>query len=427
MSTDNAHHQFELICLELVKQNILENVIPATGPVAGIGDQGRDFLSFKTHLGSNLGENSSFLGRNPSKELIVFKCSIQDNVLPKIKSDVVKIMDFGLPVEMIYFLSRENIRIGESNNLKKWALDTHEVKLEILDGNAITFLLTSEQNHWIATRYLNISKTFFNPTDHSREIQNFFNRINMFIESLKNNRFGVSDRILINTVKSLNQSRVKDEFGIVVSQTRKGADSTLEFLNGEYTLRIEMYLEGIRYGLYQGRRLIDLENPYDFYEFYESLQSYIELNTGIKIELPLGLIARVKKLGEVKNNFEELIRLMIQLYKIGDHNDFAAKIANSLKMRENIGIIIRNPNRQDGNIADEYFYFCEKKYYLIPNSRYLRKRNETEEYEDILTNSSSSDEINQKLTDLFHDLMTLLKKKYPNINLTPDEIDLNIN
>jgi len=427
MSVDNAHHQFELICLELVKLNILENIIPATGPVAGVGDQGRDFLNFRTYLGENLEENSTFLGKNSSDDIVIFTCSIQENVLSKIKSDVNKIMEFGLPVDRIYFFSRENIKIGETNNLKKWALDTHEIHLEILDGNAITDFLARNKNHWIASRYLNIPETFFNPTDQSKEIQKYFNRINILIRRLKSGQFSVSDKILINTVGSLNQSGVKDEFGITISQTRRGADSRIEFLNGEYTLLIEIYIGEIRYGFKRGREVVDLENPYNSYDFYENLRSYVELNNGIRIELPLDLIAKVNNLEEIRENFEELISLFINLYRNRDHDQFVSRIVNSRKLQENLGISIRNPNRQDGNIADEDFYFCEKRYSLMPNSRYLRKRNDAGTYENIITQDSTNDEITQKLTDLFNDLITILKNKYPNARLSLDEMEINLN
>ncbi|KKL09887.1 hypothetical protein LCGC14_2561390, partial [marine sediment metagenome] len=103
LPAENAHHQFELMCKDLAKENIMENIIPATGPVARVGDQGRDFLSFKTYLDENLEENTNFLGENSSGDAVVFTCSIQKDVIGKIKSDIVKIIEFGLPVDAIYF------------------------------------------------------------------------------------------------------------------------------------------------------------------------------------------------------------------------------------------------------------------------------------------------------------------------------------
>ena len=157
----NAHHKFELMCLELAKQNIMENVIPSTGPVARLGDQGRDFLNFRTYLNNTLKENSIFFGVSNQSGRVVFTCSIQEGIQGKIKSDVNAIIEFGLSVESIYFFSRKNIKVAETNNLKLWAKKEHKVHLEILDGNALADLLARKKNHSIAQRYLNIPQFFF--------------------------------------------------------------------------------------------------------------------------------------------------------------------------------------------------------------------------------------------------------------------------
>lgn len=162
---ENAHHKFELICFNLTKENIRENVIPSTGPVARYGDQGRDFLSFKTYLDGTLNNNSNFLGINPLGNTEVFTCSIERNIISKIKADVQLIVDYGLPVDVIFFFARENIVVGKTNVLKLWALKKNNVELEIFDGNAIADLLARAKNHWIAKRFLNISHSLLNPLE----------------------------------------------------------------------------------------------------------------------------------------------------------------------------------------------------------------------------------------------------------------------
>lgn len=158
---ENAHHKFEMMCLELTKQNIMENVIPSTGPVARLGDKGRDFLNFRTYLNSTLKENSIFFGVSNQGGRVVFACSIQKKILGKIKFDVNKIIEFGLSVESIFFFSRENIKVAETLNLERWVEKEHNVHLEILDGNALADLLALKKNHWIAQRFLNIPQFFF--------------------------------------------------------------------------------------------------------------------------------------------------------------------------------------------------------------------------------------------------------------------------
>ncbi len=427
LPVDNAHHQFELLCLELIKQNIMENVIPASGPVARIGDQGRDFLEFKTYLEDNLNENSNFFGDVSSEEMNVFTCSIQKKVLPKIKSDVNKIMEFGLGVNSIFFFCRENIRVGKVNELKKWAQNSHTINLHIFDRNAIADLLARKKNHWIAQRFLNISKAFFESENLSEDLQNFFNRIKVIIERLKNRQFRTDNRMLVSTIGDLNNSNIKSYFGVSISQTRNGFDNVIEFLNGEYALNVSMHISQINFGLFKGPNQINLLNPVAFYEFYSDLQSFVELNTGIKIELPLELVEDIERLDDIITKFHDMVNLIIQLYRTRDYDTFVRLIVNSLKMQEYFGISIRNVNRSNGNITDEYFYFLNRRYYIIPNSTYLRKLNEKGIYDNIITNESHNEEIQIVLLQFFEDIMYYTREKYPNVDINLDGflIDLN--
>ncbi len=176
LPVENSHHKFESMCRELTKQNIMENVIPCTGPVAKLGDQGRDFLNFRTYLNSNIKENSIFFGVSNQCGRVVFTCSIQKGIIGKIKSDVDKIIKFGLAVESIYFFSRENIKVAEINNLQLWAEKEHNVHLEILDGNALADLLARKKNHWIAQRFLNIPLYFFGTEKKTLKTQTLVDR-----------------------------------------------------------------------------------------------------------------------------------------------------------------------------------------------------------------------------------------------------------
>ncbi len=161
LPAENAHHKFELMCKDLTRGNIMNNIIPATGPVARLGDQGRDFISYKSYLDENLDENSCFIGQTSSGDIVVFTCSIQQNVTIKIKSDVEKIIDYSLPVDAVYFFSREDVKVAKRNELKKWAYDTYNINLEIIDGNAIADLLATPKNHWIVKQYLKIPESLF--------------------------------------------------------------------------------------------------------------------------------------------------------------------------------------------------------------------------------------------------------------------------
>jgi hypothetical protein len=59
LSAENGHHTFEHICREVARARLATNLVPATGPVAGGGDAGRDFETFKSYLPKQLGEHGA--------------------------------------------------------------------------------------------------------------------------------------------------------------------------------------------------------------------------------------------------------------------------------------------------------------------------------------------------------------------------------
>jgi tetratricopeptide (TPR) repeat protein len=158
LSSKNHHHEFEDICRHLAKARICSNVIPATGPVAAGGDQGRDFETFRTYLaGSSIG-NSSFLGHLSQKPL-AFACTTQkDNIRSKIKQDVEKILESGSKIEGIHYFTTTNIPAAQNHSIKSWAQKKYQIPLEIYDGNAISELLSDGEIIWIAEKYLTIPK-----------------------------------------------------------------------------------------------------------------------------------------------------------------------------------------------------------------------------------------------------------------------------
>ncbi|KKL05202.1 hypothetical protein LCGC14_2608430, partial [marine sediment metagenome] len=255
----------------------------------------------------------------------------------------------------------------------------------------------------------------------------FFNRINVITKRLKNRQFRTNNRMLVSTIGDLNNSNIKSYFGVSISQTRNGFDNVIEFLNGEYALNVSMHISQINFGLFKGPNQINLLNPVAFYEFYSDLQSFVELNTGIKIELPLELVEDIERLDDIITKFHDMVNLIIQLYRTRDYDTFVRLIVNSLKMQEYFGISIRNVNRSNGNITDEYFYFLNRRYYIIPNSTYLRKLNEKGIYDNIITNESHNEEIQIVLLQFFEDIMYYTREKYPNVDINLDGflIDLN--
>ena len=139
LSIRNGQYDFEHLCRNLARHRICSNILPATGPVSGGGDQGRDFESFRTYLQSRAFSTNNFIGL-VSEDTIVFCCTITQSryLTAKIKSDIHKVIRYGLPVLDIHYFCSDDYPISKRHRLIEWAFFTHSVKLEIHDGNAIS-------------------------------------------------------------------------------------------------------------------------------------------------------------------------------------------------------------------------------------------------------------------------------------------------
>jgi hypothetical protein len=155
LSARNAHHDFEHLSRHLTRARICSNVLPATGPVAAGGDQGRDFETFRTYLRASPIADTSFIGLASDKP-IAFACSLKKDITTKIKSDVKTIISSGSAVEAIHYFCTTDIATAKRHKLKAWAQEYHGVELEIHDGQSIAELLSDRDVFWIAERYLSI-------------------------------------------------------------------------------------------------------------------------------------------------------------------------------------------------------------------------------------------------------------------------------
>ena len=195
LSVKNAHHEFEHLCRHLTRARICSNVIPATGPVSGGGDLGRDFETFRSYLNSTPISNTSFIGL-VSHKMIAFACSLDKKIKQKIKDDVKTIMESKSPVKDIYFFASSDMQISERHNLKKWAKDEFSVELEILDGQAISAHLSERDTFWIAERYLSIPSEIYPPAPTKEEKDEWYNNL---LEEFKGKQgqkaFGYADFI----------------------------------------------------------------------------------------------------------------------------------------------------------------------------------------------------------------------------------------
>src|SRR5688500_18998538 len=91
LSERNAQHEWEHLCRHLTRERICAHVLPATGPVQGCGDQGRDFETFRSFLTRNPLRGRAFVGLISEKPL-AFACTLEKRLAPKIKRDVTTII-----------------------------------------------------------------------------------------------------------------------------------------------------------------------------------------------------------------------------------------------------------------------------------------------------------------------------------------------
>jgi len=156
LSAENGHHNFEHICREVARARLATNLIPATGPVAGGGDAGRDFETFKSYLPKELGEHSAFVA-NMSDEALAFACTLQkEQVDRKFKKDVDTIVASGDKFDQIYAMCAVNVEVGRRNRLRKKVLDQHGMDLTLFDGQWLAEQLADPDLFWVAEAYLSV-------------------------------------------------------------------------------------------------------------------------------------------------------------------------------------------------------------------------------------------------------------------------------
>jgi len=139
--------------------------------------------------------------------------------------------------------------------------------------------------------------------DKTESIQMLFNKIIILIERLLKGDFGVFDKRLINIIRDLDRSHIKDVFGMVISQNPKGSENNIEFLNGIYRLHIQIYLEGIRYGLKKNKVIFNTLNHIELLKFYEDLQNFAMETSGFQPELPKDIVKCKLKFYRDQKNF----------------------------------------------------------------------------------------------------------------------------
>lgn len=160
LNSKNQHHQFEDLCRQFARLRLVENILPATGPVSSGGDQGRDFESYRTYLSSSPIAGSLFLSKI-STGIIVFACSLNKQFESKIKDDLITIFKDAPPIEAVYFFCNQTIPVSKRHELEKLATTNYKTNLIIFDLYALAENLANIDVFWIAQKYLNIPSTMF--------------------------------------------------------------------------------------------------------------------------------------------------------------------------------------------------------------------------------------------------------------------------
>jgi hypothetical protein len=186
MSVDNAHHEFEHLCRHLARRRLCSNIIPATGPVAGGGDQGADFESIQ--LLSDFGTSRYWQLIQTGQ--IVFACSLEKNLKKKVKADLKSAANRTNPTDWLYFFYPEPVKVSVRNALKEFANQQYKIQLEILDSVAIAEFLADPEMLWIAERYLSLPSGISLPGPNAR---NNLNSVDHSINQTSQDRAGGPD------------------------------------------------------------------------------------------------------------------------------------------------------------------------------------------------------------------------------------------
>jgi hypothetical protein len=133
--------------------------------VSAKGDAGRDLDTFRSYLKQELGPHSAFTAL-VSDGPPVFVCTLQEKAIDrKILRHVAKIAAGGMEVAQVFAMCSRPLAIGKRQELIKAVLDTHELELEVLDGEALAAHLARPDLFWVAEQYLDVPSELAPPDD----------------------------------------------------------------------------------------------------------------------------------------------------------------------------------------------------------------------------------------------------------------------
>jgi len=159
LAETNGHYDFERICLGLARHRITSNLVPATGPVSGGGDQGRDGESHWTNLPNELPatSSSSLFVTMASTEKVVLACTIQKTSVPgKMRRDLASICGQGDAVQRVVYFTVAAVAVNKRHELQDEARQKYGVALDIWDAAAIAQHLSDPDLYYLAVEFLHL-------------------------------------------------------------------------------------------------------------------------------------------------------------------------------------------------------------------------------------------------------------------------------
>ncbi|MFB9832830.1 hypothetical protein [Actinoallomurus acaciae] len=156
LGESNAHHPFEHLCLGLTRRRIASNVMPATGPVAAGGDDGRDGESYWSIIASELPDSSLSTALVTDEDVVIAVTTQRDDIPSKVRADLAKICTDSAPVDRVIYFTVAPVNVSKRHELQKLARDTYSVALDIWDAQAIADELASHDLFYLAVDYLHL-------------------------------------------------------------------------------------------------------------------------------------------------------------------------------------------------------------------------------------------------------------------------------
>ncbi len=157
MSARNEHHEFEAVAVRIARRRISSNILLATGPVSGGGDQKRDGESYFTRVPEELPYSAGFAATVTAQAVVVACTTQKDGVVGKVRADLAGICAAdAAPVERVAYFSVHNISAAAKHELQRHARKDRNVELDIFCGDDLSTILAEPDLVWVAVHYLDL-------------------------------------------------------------------------------------------------------------------------------------------------------------------------------------------------------------------------------------------------------------------------------